>query len=233
MPGLTSAKHATPAPRDNDTRRMNRDREYLLNGGDLPLRVHRSLATRPRAAPEPEPFPAGFFGVPPRPAAVLLPLLRQDKQWHLLFIRRTEHAADRHSGQVAFPGGQVDPADASHEGTALREAEEESGLRPENVLLLGRLGVYHTVSNFAVTPVVAQIRNAFEPVPDPREVQRVFSIPLDWFANPVNLDRRARQLPGSDVWIDVLYFRPYRGELVWGVTARLVSALVDRITRDG
>jgi 8-oxo-dGTP pyrophosphatase MutT (NUDIX family) len=159
-----------------------------------------------------------------------MPLLRRGGQWHLLFIRRAEHPGDRHSGQVAFPGGHVDATDASHERAALREAEEEIGLRPENVVLLGRLGVYHTVSNFAVTPVVGQIRDAFEPVPDPLEVERVFSVPLAWFANPGNLEQRPRRLPGTTVEIDVLYFRPYRGELVWGVTARLVSALVDRIT---
>lgn len=218
-----------PAPMDNDKRRMNGDGETLLNRGDLPLVVRRTLASGP-PLPEAEPFPAGFFRRAPHPAAVLMPLFFDRRHWHLLFIRRTEHARDHHSGQVAFPGGRVDAIDVSHEATALREAEEEIGLRPDNVLLLGRLGVYHTVSNFEVTPVVGHIRKAFEPVPDPREVDRVFSIPLAWLADPDNLERRRRQLPGTDTLIDVLYYRPYQGELLWGVTARLVATLIDRIT---
>jgi 8-oxo-dGTP pyrophosphatase MutT (NUDIX family) len=216
----------------NDNRRMTGDAEYPLNRADLPLAVGRSLADVP-AVPEPEPFPAGFFHGPPCPAAVLMPLVYDRRRWHLLFIRRTEHAGDRHSGQVAFPGGHVDATDASHEAAALREAEEEIGLRPDNVLLLGRLGFYHTVSNFQVTPVVGQVRNTFEPLPDPREVDHVFYVPLDWLADPANLERRPRRLPGTDIWFDVLYYRPYEGELLWGVTARLVSALVERITSIG
>lgn len=194
----------------------------------LPLLLSRRLAAG-TAAPDAEPFPPGFFASPPRPAAVLVPLVRHPDGWHLLFIRRALHAGDRHSGEVAFPGGQVDTRDPSSEAAALREAEEEIGLAPDNVSVLGKLGAYRTVTNFRVTPVVGHILGPFTPRPDAREVSRVFSIPLGWLADPANLERRPRRLPGTETTIDVLYYRRFDGELLWGVTARLVAGFVTQI----
>ena len=165
---------------------------------------------------------------------MLIPLVRQDDDGHLLFIRRARNDNDRHSGQVAFPGGHMDSGDPGPESAALREAEEEIGLSRRNVELLGRLGSCRTITNFHVTPVVGRIRQPFSPVPDPREVAHVFTIPLTWLADPANVERRDRLLPGRNgVAIDVLYFQQYRGELLWGVTARLVAALVAGISKVG
>ncbi|MGF1547032.1 MAG: NUDIX hydrolase [Thiotrichales bacterium] len=195
---------------------------------DFPHHV-RDCLRNPAPELDGEPFPPEFFATPPREAAVLMPLLRRDDGWHLVFIRRTCNVNDRHSGEVAFPGGRVDPIDRSHEAAALREAAEEIGLAPENVRVLGRFGAYRTASNFRVTPVVGQVRRDFEPVPEPSEVERVFSIPLGWFADPANQEQRLRRLPECDREIPVLFFRPYAGEQVWGVTARLVQGLVHRV----
>lgn len=199
----------------------------ILHRKDLPDLIRDCLAEPVRASAEA--FPEGFFKKPPKPAAVLMPLLREDDEWRLLFIRRAENDRDRHSGQVAFPGGRIEHIDPSDEAAALREADEEIGLPPERVNLLGRLGQYRTVSNFQVTPVVGEVVDPFDPVPDPSEVERVFSIPLDWLADPENLERRTRRLPDTDAEIDVLYYRPYDGELLWGVTARLVESFINRI----
>ena len=93
---------------------------------------------------------------PLRPAAVLIPLLRQAGEWRLLYTRRVDGLPE-HSGQVAFPGGRVDPGDPTPEAAALREAEEEIGLNPANVRILGRLGEYPTITAYCITPVVAAI----------------------------------------------------------------------------
>ena len=198
----------------------------------FPEMLRRRLAHTPFPV-EQEAWPGDFFDKPPRRAAVLIPLVQRDDDWHLLFIRRALNDNDRHSGQVAFPGGHVDGGDPGPESAALREAEEEIGLPRRNVELLGRLGTCRTITNFHVTPVIGLIRRPFSPIPDPREVAHVFSIPLSWLSDPANLERRNRQLPGKHgTVIDVLYYREYQGELLWGVTARLVAALVSGISTD-
>src|SRR5687768_13176306 len=89
-------------------------------------------------------------------AAVLVPLVWQDDEWHLLFTRRTDRV-ESHKGQVSFPGGACDEGETIPEQTALREAEEEIGLDPHNVRVLGKLANLITISHFRVTPVVGVI----------------------------------------------------------------------------
>jgi 8-oxo-dGTP pyrophosphatase MutT (NUDIX family) len=197
----------------------------MFDRDDLPQRISHRL-THTDVTPLQENFPPDFFNSPPKAAAVLMPLIRKQDGWHFLFIRRTQHDKDRHSGQVAFPGGQVDPDDKNSYATALREAHEEIGLQSHAVDVLGSLNSYRTISNFQVTGVVAQITSAFRASPDPREVDRVFTIPLKWLANPGNLERRPRLLPGMQQQTDVLYYRRYDNELLWGVTARLVESII-------
>ena len=158
-----------------------------------------------------------------RRAAVLLPFIRKDATWHLQFIRRAANDRDRHSGQVAFPGGSHESGDPSAEATALREAEEEIGLPPASVRLLGQLKDYRTISNFAVTPVVAVIEHAFEPVLQVSEVARTFSIPVDWLRERDNFTRRARadMDPASARRHPVIVYEAYDGEVLWGATARM------------
>jgi 8-oxo-dGTP pyrophosphatase MutT (NUDIX family) len=179
-----------------------------------------------RQLPEPVQFPEDFFQYPAKPASVLIPLFQEAGEWHILFIRRSEHEDDRHSGQVAFPGGKVDAGDADALAAALREAEEEIGLSPDHVSVLGYLRDYRTISNYLVTPVVAEIK---WPVPleiDPREVSRVFSIPLRWLSDTDNFNIGLRQLEGWDSQIEVIHYQHYEGELLWGITAKLTLCLL-------
>jgi len=157
----------------------------------------------------------------PRPAAVLLPMFRHQAAWHLLFIRRTEHPGDHHSGQVAFPGGCWEPEDADAAVTALRETREEIGLAPERVVLLGELQPLHTVSNYLVTPIVGEIPWPLDLRPDPSEVARVFGIPLAWLGNTAN--RRVLTWPAPDhsEARDVIFYDEFDQELLWGVSARI------------
>lgn len=162
---------------------------------------------------------------PLRPAAVLIPLLRQAGEWRLLYTRRVDGLPE-HSGQVAFPGGRVDPGDPTPEAAALREAEEEIGLNPANVRILGRLGEYPTITAYCITPVVAAID---WPVPlhmQPGEVSRVFTIPLSWLMQKENYREQARPVPIPHSPIKVIYYQPYDGEILWGASARLTLSLL-------
>lgn len=157
-------------------------------------------------------------------AAVLIPMLVIEDQWHLLFIRRTDHVQN-HKGQVAFPGGMAEPEDPDPESTALREAAEEIGLLAEDVTLLGRLGDFPTISHFLITPVVGRIRWPIRLMLSASEVSRAFTIPLAWLADRTHWDERPYQR--SDGWVEsVIFFEPYQNELLWGITARITIELL-------
>ena len=151
-----------------------------------------------------------------RCAAVLVPLLWQDDQWNLLFTRRTDHV-ESHKGQVSFPGGGCDEGEQTPEETALREAQEEIGLDPKNVRVLGRLANMITITSYHVTPVVAVIDWPMVFTVGEHEVARIFTIPLYWLADTRN--RWEFPFPGRNR--SVIAFHPYDGELLWGATARM------------
>jgi 8-oxo-dGTP pyrophosphatase MutT (NUDIX family) len=129
-------------------------------------------------------FPSEFFDNSPLDAAVLVPLLRVEHEWHILFTRRTSSLPE-HSGQVAFPGGRSDPGDTSPEITALREAEEEINLSANDVTILGRLVELRTISNYCVFPVIGRIPWPYKFQLAREEVSRIFTIPLEWLADPI------------------------------------------------
>lgn len=172
-------------------------------------------------------FPAlpQFLTGPPKPAAVLIPFISSPQGWQILFTRRHSDLPE-HSGQVAFPGGRADPGDASPEQTALRETYEEIGIRPQDVTILGRLQDYLTITNYRVTPVVGVIPWPYPLRPAEDEVSRVFTIPLDWLAQPENHAERPRLLPPPYAPAQVIYFQPYDGEILWGASARITLNLV-------
>lgn len=154
-------------------------------------------------------------------AAVLIPVIAQAQGLTVLFTQRTQHLKS-HSGQVSFPGGRAEPGDASAEFTALREAQEEIGLAPERVEILGRLPEYHTRTGFRVTPVIGLIQPPLELTPDPREVESVFEVPLSFLLDPANRQRRTRELQGRSVGF---YVFEYQGHMIWGATAGMLVNL--------
>ncbi len=149
-------------------------------------------------------------------AAVLIPLAWHDDEWHVLFTRRTDRV-ESHKGQVSFPGGACDEGETTPEQTALREAEEEIGLHPGNVNVLGRIATMVTITYFRVTPVVGVIKWPAVFRVGEHEVARVFTIPLGWLANPINRWEFTR--PGTTR--SLIAYHPYDGELLWGATARM------------
>jgi len=149
-------------------------------------------------------------------AAVLMPLVQIDENWHLLFTRRTERV-DHHKGQVSFPGGACDPGETTPEQTALREAEEEIGLRPSDVRLLGRMNTLVTITGYQVAQVVGLIPWPYVFQISSYEVERLFTMPLDWLARRENRWEFYR----PDSGLPVVAYHPYDGELLWGATARM------------
>lgn len=179
-----------------------------------------------------------FVTESPRPAAVLIPLFLtrinedEDFTWQVLLTRRTNSVAE-HQGQVAFPGGRADPTDTTPEMTALREAHEEVGLDPTQVRILGRMGSMWTISNYLVTPIVGVIPWPINIQLEETEVSRVFSIPLDWLADPTHHEVRYRTIPSQIAKVlhreshPVIYFQPYNDEILWGVSAEITLRFID------
>lgn len=163
-----------------------------------------------------------------RPAAVLVPLYEQDGEWHLLFTQRTD-SVDEHKGQVSFPGGRIDPEDESPEHAALREAEEEIGLKRSDVKLIGRIDDLLTSTQWHITPVVGVIPYPYDFVINPHECSAVFGVSLKWLADPANLETRYRPPPVGGPPIPVYYYREYEGHVIWGVTARMVRMFLKLI----
>jgi 8-oxo-dGTP pyrophosphatase MutT (NUDIX family) len=151
-------------------------------------------------------------------AAVLVPLLWLDGGWHLIFTRRTE-TVESHKGQVSFPGGACDDGETTPEETALREADEEIGLHPADVRLLGRLNDVVTITSYRVTPVAGVVTSwPYVFRVSGVEVGRVFTMPLAWLS-----DRRNRwEFERPDTGVRLIAYHPFDGELLWGATARMV-----------
>lgn len=174
----------------------------------------------------PRRFPFRRFMGSSQSAAVLIPMLKIDEAWHLLYIRRSVVKGDAHSGQVAFPGGRCEENE-TFEQAALREAHEEVGLLPQDVRLLGSLRPMHSITNYTVTPVVGVIPWPYPIVLETREVSRAFTMPLDWLADPAHSSEKPLFHLPLLAALRVIYFEPYDGENLWGLTARFTLDFLD------
>ena len=159
-----------------------------------------------------------------RPAAVLVPILDRADGAHVILTKRSS-ALKHHPGQISFPGGKVEKSDATCQATALREAQEEIGLSPKTVEILGTLPPHETVTSFSVTPVIAIVPE-FDPIPEAGEVAEVFSVPLMHLLNTANYRKEGRRWMGEKRWYFTAPYGPY---YIWGATARIMHALADRM----
>jgi len=159
-------------------------------------------------------------------AAVLIPMFRKGPDWHLIFTRRTD-TVESHKGQVSFPGGGCDQNETQAEQTALREAQEEIGLDPRDVQILGRLNDVATITHYRVTPVIGIIPWPYQFQLSQNEVSRVFSIPLDWMAQNSNWDEFDFTPEGIHRAFPVVTYHPYDGEILWGASARITHNFLE------
>jgi 8-oxo-dGTP pyrophosphatase MutT (NUDIX family) len=154
-------------------------------------------------------------------AAVLIPLVLKEDGLSVLLTQRTNHLRD-HAGQISFPGGRMDPEDQSPNDTALRESQEEIGLDPRRVEIIGHLPQYLTVSGYSVTPVVGLVQAQAEYVLDEFEVADVFEVPLSFLLDPANHQVRLWQ---SEQGGRRFYSMPYENRFIWGATAGMLRNL--------
>ena len=184
--------------------------------------VWQRLCAPPADAPEP-----GFLryvhplGQDPTPAAVLVPLINRQAGVTVMLTQRTAHLND-HAGQISFPGGRVEEGDADRIQTALREAEEETGLDRSTVQIVGSLPDYDIPTGFRVTPIVGWIEPPVSFDPDPFEVAEVFEVPLEHFLDPSNHQRHSDVVNGRR---RNYYAMPYQQRHIWGATAGMLFAL--------
>ena len=161
-------------------------------------------------------------------AAVLVPLVERNGAIHVLLTQRSAHLRD-HPNQISFPGGRVEGGDQHRVDTALREAEEEIGLAPAHIEVLGMLPEHEMSSGFRISPVVGWIAPPFDLRLDPFEVAAAFEVPLAHFLDPANHFRRHYFFNGRDR--DYLAM-PWQGRYIWGATAGMLYSFYRQLTAD-
>ncbi|MDE1991637.1 MAG: CoA pyrophosphatase [Rhizobiaceae bacterium] len=199
-----------------------RRRALHQNGGpvDLSWRDHGDHLLNPQTILEVE-------GQKLRDAAVLVPVVDDGDDANVIFTLRTS-TLRKHSGQISFPGGAIDPDDVSPEMAAMREAGEEIGLADIFIEPVGRLPDYLASTGFRITPILAVVKPGFELALNPTEVEDAFEVPLSFLMNPGN------HTTDSMVWRGIqrnFYRMPYGQRMIWGITAGIVRTLYERLYR--
>jgi 8-oxo-dGTP pyrophosphatase MutT (NUDIX family) len=164
--------------------------------------------------------------MPSRQAAVLIPVVDRAEATVLLTVRSTR--LPDHAGQIAFPGGKIDPADETPAAAALREAQEEIGLEANRIEPIGYLDLYLTTTGYRVLPTVARVAPDFSLSLNPAEVDDAFEVPLAFLMGAENHQQHSREWKGM---IRTYYAMPFGERYIWGVTAGILRNLYERLYR--
>ncbi len=205
----------------------------MASADELIDRITQRLLPAPEPTDRPDSFepdwmPEGGFDRPPRDAAVLIALVRRGDALSVLYTERSPELRS-HSGQVAFPGGKIDPTDDGPGDAALREAWEEVALDRADARILGYMRPYFTGSNYLITPVVAVVTPHREFVANPGEVRTVFEVPLARLMREESFGTfhiRRKDIEHTTWQI------AHEGLVIWGITANLTRHFYEMVLKD-
>lgn len=218
IPSLSSLPNFDP--RSVPVVRVDTDLPAVPAAAQTPEALRQRFAAPPAWTPEVV-LEKKFMQREPAHASVLVPIVLREQPMVLL-TERTAHLST-HSGQIAFPGGRADPEDASPAATALREAQEEVGLDPGFVEVLGTLSTYVTGSSFIITPVVGLVRPDCVLQPNPYEVADVFEVPLAFLLDPAHHRHHVFEWSGvRREWFSMPYQDGDKNRYIWGATAGML-----------
>lgn len=216
---------ASPASSRDIPRNDFFDRARRMLTLDEPVGLSDPDAVPSRGDHDLDPVSKAMAAVRPiKPAAVLIPIVDRDEPMVLL-TQRTAHLP-QHAGQISFPGGKIDPTDATPLAAALREADEEIGLAADVIDPIGYLDVYMTTLGYRIVPVVARVRPGFSLTLNPGEVDDAFEVPLSFMMEAANHQTHSREWQGL---MRTYYAIPFGERYIWGVTAGIFRNLYERI----
>ena len=155
--------------------------------------------------------------------AVLVPVISSGANYKVLYTRRTETVRD-HKNQISFPGGMREKQDASLIETALRETQEEIGLDPKAIEILGRLQDLYTPTRYRITPIVGLVSTPLKLIPNPNEIQEIFQVPLSYLLNRKNMQVQKAEFFGRSFDLPAFKFRKHT---IWGATGRITREFVE------
>jgi len=206
---------------------------------DIPAHHFTAADFRQRAAHEKGPFEGADYGdhrLNPdmhdlivndglRDAAVLIPVVDRGEEASVILTKRTDKLRS-HAGQIAFPGGRLDPTDPTPEFAALRETEEEIGLSSNFIEVVGRMPDYVSGSGFRIAPILSVVKPGFRLDINPDEVDDAFEVPLAFLMDPANHNRESRIWEKKERFY---YTMPFHERFIWGVTAGIIRTVYERL----